>query len=664
MDLVTSVHLSQQDRDAIAQGLKNREKLIEERLKEIIEKDFTAPLPSGVKILAKLLEANRLNIKIATTNTNKLFHIKMGLFIDEEEDYVAFSGSQNESQHSVEDAFEGIDVFTSWEDTSRAKKKRRFFEDLWENKQPRAKVHSLPESLAKIIIRKYRKTLEIEEQLDYEIDDDDGATSSHTTTIAPPPPQGPDSRYAFQDKAVDWFIDPEGADGKGLYWMATGTGKTITAFKTINRLFEEDMIDHVVINTKERLLHQWSREMKKKLPGTESPCAPWKKREFWQISGNKQMGIFRQSSYNRKGHVLMITYSFIPNFVNECIQSGFDLSRTLLVVDEVHNIGSDQNQDAMTEDENEEIDESLENLRDALRPTIPIENSNLYHQFGYRLGLSATPMSDFDDERNRFILNAFGTDPPDFRDIEGWQDMGIDRKRLARIDLLSDSEIGCAFYYGLEEAIKDNILVPFTYQALTYQPTSEEQAERLRLMRYWKARVADGTASPAAPAIHMARVYKKCPDKLRVFREWLDGLTIHEKERALKRALIFVDNINYGGEVVDILFDEHDVKTHTFFTGDKENVVDRFSRGELDNLITCHMISEGLDIESVSSIILFSSDRQRLETIQRIGRALRLNTNDPEKVAQVLDFVYIQHPGEDTSDAERFRWLTGLGLIE
>ena len=29
----------------------------------------------------------------------------------------------------------------------------------------------------------------------------------------------------------------------------------------------------------------------------------------------------------------------------------------------------------------------------------------------------------------------------------------------------------------------------------------------------------------------------------------------------------FVDNIEYGGEVVDILFDEHDVKTHTFFWG-------------------------------------------------------------------------------------------------
>ena len=33
MDLVTSVHLSQKDRDAIESGLKDRENLIEERLK-------------------------------------------------------------------------------------------------------------------------------------------------------------------------------------------------------------------------------------------------------------------------------------------------------------------------------------------------------------------------------------------------------------------------------------------------------------------------------------------------------------------------------------------------------------------------------------------------------------------------------------------------------
>ena len=665
MDLVTSVHLSQKDLDAIENGLKAREDLIEERLKEIIDKDFTVPLPRGVTILARLLEARRLNIKIATTDRNKLFHIKMGVFIDENADYVSFMGSQNESQHSAKDAFEGVDVYTSWgNDSSRAKKKRAFFERLWRNEQSGAKVFSLPDSISKIIVKKYKKTLELQQEtpIEPEEDDDDYPSSAtpSSNTPPPPPPPGPDERYAFQDRAVEWFVDPDGADGKGLYWMATGTGKTVTAFKTINRLFKDGKIDHVVINTKERLLHQWRKEMSKTLPGTGEPCAPWKNREYWQISSKKDMAIFRQNSLGREGHLLLITYSFLPRFVQECINSGFDLSRTLLVVDEVHNIGSDQNQDAMTESQ-EEIDDSLEELRDALRPTIPIENSNLYHQFGFRLGLSATPMSDFDDDRNRFILNAFTTDPPQFTDIEGWNGMSIDQKRQARINLLATSSSRWAFFYGLEQAISDGILVPFEYVHLPYKPTEQEEEERLRLMKYWKARVADGTASPAAPAIHMARVYKKCPDKLRAFREWLSHLTVHERDRALRRALIFVDNTDYGMQVGNILFEENDVKYHTFFSGDDERVVDRFSEGKLDNLVTCHMISEGLDIESVSSIILFSSDRQRLETIQRIGRALRRNTQDPDKVAQILDFVYIQHPDEDSSDAERFRWLSEVG---
>ena len=36
----------------------------------------------------------------------------------------------------------------------------------------------------------------------------------------------------------------------------------------------------------------------------------------------------------------------------------------------------------------------------------------------------------------------------------------------------------------------------------------------------------------------------------------------------------------------------------------------------------------------------FASDRQRLETIQRIGRALRRNSADPAKRLENIDFVW------------------------
>ena len=97
-----------------------------------------------------------------------------------------------------------------------------------------------------------------------------------------------------------------------------------------------------------------------------------------------------------------------------------------------------------------------------------------------------------------------------------------------------------------------------------------------------------------------------------------------------------------------------------YFDDDDKTLIDDFSNEELDLLITCHMISEGVDIRSITSIILFSSDRQRLETVQRIGRALRKDPKTPTKRAKVLDFTYIQIPEEDSSDAERYRWLTEL----
>ena len=71
------------------------------------------------------------------------------------------------------------------------------------------------------------------------------------------------------------------------------------------------------------------------------------------------------------------------------------------------------------------------------------------------------------------------------------------------------------------------------------------------------------------------------------------------------------------------------------------------------------MISEGVSINSINNIILFASDRQRLETIQRIGRALRRNSADPAKIAKVVDFVW----NNSDADMERHDWLNGLGTV-
>ena len=80
----------------------------------------------------------------------------------------------------------------------------------------------------------------------------------------------------------------------------------------------------------------------------------------------------------------------------------------------------------------------------------------------------------------------------------------------------------------------------------------------------------------------------------------------------------------------------------------------------LDSLVACERISEGLDIKSVDTIILFCSDNARLKTIQRIGRALRIDENNPEKIATVVDFIY---ENEGSADLSRKEWLVELSKV-
>ena len=74
------------------------------------------------------------------------------------------------------------------------------------------------------------------------------------------------------------------------------------------------------------------------------------------------------------------------------------------------------------------------------------------------------------------------------------------------------------------------------------------------------------------------------------------------------------------------------------------------------------MISEGIDIRSVTNIFLFSSDRQRLETVQRIA-VPSARSSKPDKRAKVFDFVNLEILDEDkpiTADWERYNWLREL----
>ena len=99
---------------------------------------------SKIQMLKEIVANHRLEIKIAIPNSEEVvgsFTVKIGIFLDEHDDAVAFTGTSNETFNIQNRNFESVDVFTSWNDKSRVDAKTKDFEDLWENKTKGVEVY-------------------------------------------------------------------------------------------------------------------------------------------------------------------------------------------------------------------------------------------------------------------------------------------------------------------------------------------------------------------------------------------------------------------------------------------------------------------------------------------------------------------------------------------
>ena len=106
---------------------------------EKFTKSFEGKLIKNSKIqkLQDIVNNGQIELKIAIPNSEQVadsFSERIGIFKDENNEQVAFTGTSKESFSSQTRDFESVDVFTSWNDKSRDERKRKDFENLWENK--------------------------------------------------------------------------------------------------------------------------------------------------------------------------------------------------------------------------------------------------------------------------------------------------------------------------------------------------------------------------------------------------------------------------------------------------------------------------------------------------------------------------------------------------
>lgn len=565
MRLITSPILSNEDTDAIinsegnnGEAFKRLEaalidnvRVLEAEMKADVSNAFSWMIYDGIIDLRFAIPCEKLE--------DGDFHDKFGIFY-KGEDRISFSGSINDSKHGYQN-YESIKVFKTWAGTGEyVESDINRFEKIWNSKDKNLRIFTVPTAVKERIFqlrtsnRPYKKH--------------DSASN----------------RWVHQDMAVEKFIEKE----HGILAMATGTGKTVTAIKIINRLFDESKIRRVVITMYGNdLLDQWSKQIRESFKN---------KQIHYHYGSHKRMNDFIMHPDEA---ILLVSrdsnnLTKLLNLLDKA--PGNYKDDTLFIFDEVHGAGSQS---------------FVENLTGKLSP------------YKYRLGLSATPEREYDDVGNEFLLNEIG-------------------------------EI--IFEFNLEDAIKKGILCEFNYIPLPYELTEAEKHKKKKIIAAFNAKKESGEPYDEKEMFtQLSLVNKTAINKIEEFE-----VLISKRPELLDKCIIFVQTMEYGKQLQEVLIKYTD-KYHTYYADDEKINLENFAEGKINCLLTCKKVSEGIDISSVTNIFIFASDRSKLVTTQRIGRALRLDMNNPEKKANVIDFI-LEDIGENdnNADQERKEWLTKL----
>ena len=550
--LLTSVELTEDDEKAI-EGGESKRAILEKALEASLEHSFSSPL-SNPELLEELIAHGKLEVRISIGNFE---HRKKGIFFAtddlEKGEYVAFTGTVNDSANGYESQKNDIDVYKSWGkdgDRKRAYSKQNIFKKDWENKLD---TITLSMAQAKRLIKRAGSGP----------GNQAGGSPAEVSEI-----DTIDEKWAHQEEAVDAFF---AANGRGILSMATGTGKTRTAGKIARRLLQERKIDGVVVvSSNSLLLDQWSDQFGNKDNYPEIDGLIYKHYNSENGGNPKHYPTFKL----RPKGMLLIGRHYFRRFA-DTIDSE-KAKRLLVILDEVHQFKG-------------------ESFRRDIGDNI--------NKFNLRIGLSATPFTGHNHDGNDFLKEYLGD----------------------------------SFYeFGIKNAISKEILCPLRYTPLEFSLSEEDILAQKKINSEYAMR--KNTSDPMSREekfTKLARVTKVSLEKIPVFESFLNS-----NNPSLDRTIIFAETKEYGEKICTLLNDYMPGQYRTFFEGESNIHLKRFVNGELECLVTCSRIAEGIDIPSVKTVILFTADRPpAAKNYQRIGRALRTVKGSPEKTANVIDFV-------------------------
>ena len=157
MQLVASPQLSDEDIEAITRGIKQRKQVITDVTKKELEQEFDEVIKYRLACLSWLLSRQLLDIKLAIPKNIQqrgIYHEKLGIFEDTQNNIIAFTGSANESSTALIANFECIDVFCSWHLGVKGRVIRKLdnFNKLWNNQTKNLDVVELPDGTKRLAV--------------------------------------------------------------------------------------------------------------------------------------------------------------------------------------------------------------------------------------------------------------------------------------------------------------------------------------------------------------------------------------------------------------------------------------------------------------------------------------------------------------------------------
>ena len=367
----------------------------------------------------------------------------------------------------------------------------------------------------------------------------------------------------YQEQAIKAWVNNR---YHGFYVMATGTGKTWTAIFSAKELLKEHSGMIVICAPYKHLVKQWCEDVEKAFPDAKiilvsSENAKWES-QMTEAIINKR--------YKPDTQIIIISTiaSFnMPRFKNSLNKSKED---KLLIVDEAHR-----------------FTERSEELKE---------------QFSYMLGLSATPFSGTSATKGRELMNFFG---------------------------------GQVFNLPIESALERGYLVPYYYHPIYVNATEEDEGKfsyhTRKMVACYRGNVCVDPEQFMKSHRNRLRVISMAEEKQEKITSILgsvkdrdhfvvycgDGKLFDEGTGEELRHIQSIKRVlsNLGYKPSQFTAQEN--------MDERMQLVDAFNKGEISALAAIRCLDEGINIPSIKSALILSSNDDYREFVQRRGRILR-----------------------------------------